>query len=141
MHDAGLGVIVAQHLHRVYRRGPRSLGSQHEIAAVDGISLRVPTGTIFGLLGPDGAGKTTTIKMLSTLIERRLGPLPEVSGTGISRDEEGSTDLTVLSAEVGDTLERMLSLLRAYPASIAGVRVSEPSPEDVFLAVVGRSFE
>jgi hypothetical protein len=93
------------------------------------------------LLGPDDAGKTTAIKMLSTLIERRLGPLPEVSGTEISCDEDGSTDLTVLCAEAGDALERMLSLPRAYPASIAGVRVSEPSPEDVFLAVVGRSFE
>lgn len=32
--------------------------------AVDGIDLRVPRGSIFGFLGPNGSGKTTTIRML-----------------------------------------------------------------------------
>ena len=32
--------------------------------AVDGINLRVPRGAIFGFLGPNGSGKTTTIRML-----------------------------------------------------------------------------
>src|SRR5689334_3295849 len=32
--------------------------------AVDGLSLRVPAGTVFGFLGPNGSGKTTTIKTL-----------------------------------------------------------------------------
>lgn len=33
--------------------------------AVDAISLTVPTGTILGIIGPSGAGKTTTIRMLT----------------------------------------------------------------------------
>jgi ABC-2 type transport system ATP-binding protein len=33
--------------------------------AVDGISLTVPTGTILGVIGPSGAGKTTTVRMLT----------------------------------------------------------------------------
>ncbi|MGH9102612.1 MAG: ABC transporter ATP-binding protein [Acidimicrobiales bacterium] len=33
-------------------------------AAVDGIDLRVPEGSVFGFLGPNGSGKTTTIRML-----------------------------------------------------------------------------
>lgn len=36
----------------------------HEVIAVDGISLNVERGEMFALVGPDGAGKTTTIRML-----------------------------------------------------------------------------
>jgi ABC-2 type transport system ATP-binding protein len=39
-----------------------------EIKAVQGVSFDVEPGEIFGLLGPTGAGKTTTISMLSTLL-------------------------------------------------------------------------
>jgi energy-coupling factor transporter ATP-binding protein EcfA2 len=34
---------------------------------LDGIDLDVPAGTIFGLLGPNGTGKTTTVQILATL--------------------------------------------------------------------------
>jgi ABC-2 type transport system ATP-binding protein len=36
--------------------------------AVAGVDLQVPRGGVHGLLGPDGAGKTTTIRMLATLL-------------------------------------------------------------------------
>ncbi len=42
-------------------------------AAVDGISLRVPSGSIYGFLGPNGAGKTTTIRLLLGLIKPSAG--------------------------------------------------------------------
>ncbi|MFD9043406.1 ATP-binding cassette domain-containing protein, partial [Streptomyces bottropensis] len=35
---------------------------------LDGIDLAVPEGTIFALLGQNGAGKTTAVKILSTLV-------------------------------------------------------------------------
>ncbi|MGI5176391.1 ATP-binding cassette domain-containing protein [Dactylosporangium sp. CA-152071] len=35
---------------------------------LDGIDLEVPRGTVFSLLGPNGSGKTTTVRILSTLI-------------------------------------------------------------------------
>jgi ABC-2 type transport system ATP-binding protein len=38
------------------------------LTAVDGLTLSAPKGEIFGLVGPDGAGKTTTLRMLSTLM-------------------------------------------------------------------------
>ncbi|MEJ5352340.1 MAG: ABC transporter ATP-binding protein [Melioribacteraceae bacterium] len=44
----------------------KSYGS---IKAVNGISLSVDKGEMFGLVGPDGAGKTTTIRILCGLIE------------------------------------------------------------------------
>lgn len=44
-----------------------------ELTAVDGLSLDIPRGEIFGLVGPDGAGKTTTLRMLSGLMDPTEG--------------------------------------------------------------------
>jgi ABC-2 type transport system ATP-binding protein len=41
--------------------------------AVDGLDLNVPRGSVYGLLGPNGSGKTTTIRLLSTLIRPDSG--------------------------------------------------------------------
>ncbi|PJE95598.1 multidrug ABC transporter ATP-binding protein [Streptomyces carminius] len=41
--------------------------------AVDGLDLSVPRGSVFGFLGPNGSGKTTTIRMLLGLIEPSAG--------------------------------------------------------------------
>jgi ABC-2 type transport system ATP-binding protein len=38
------------------------------VVAVDGLSIAIQPGEIFGLLGPDGAGKTTTIRLLSAIM-------------------------------------------------------------------------
>jgi ABC-2 type transport system ATP-binding protein len=43
------------------------------ITAVDGLNLSVHKGEIFGLLGPDGAGKTTTIRMLCAIMDPTEG--------------------------------------------------------------------
>ncbi len=41
--------------------------------AVDGIDLAVPSGAVFGFLGPNGSGKTTTIRMLLGLVAASSG--------------------------------------------------------------------
>ncbi|HYI51553.1 MAG TPA: ABC transporter ATP-binding protein [Microbacterium sp.] len=41
--------------------------------AVDGIDLAVPRGAVFGFLGPNGSGKTTTIRMLLGLLNATAG--------------------------------------------------------------------
>ena len=41
--------------------------------AVDGIDLAVPRGSVFGFLGPNGSGKTTTIRMLVGLVAANAG--------------------------------------------------------------------
>ncbi len=44
-----------------------------EVQAVEGLDLTVPKGEIFGLVGPDGAGKSTTIRMLATILKPTSG--------------------------------------------------------------------
>ena len=43
------------------------------IVAVDGLSMEVPRGHVFGLLGPNGSGKTTTMSMLLGLVRPTAG--------------------------------------------------------------------
>ena len=44
-----------------------------DVHAVDGIDLDIPAGAIFGFLGANGSGKTTTIRMLTTLLRPTAG--------------------------------------------------------------------
>lgn len=43
------------------------------LTAVDALSLTVRRGEIFGLVGPDGAGKTTTLRMLAAILDPTAG--------------------------------------------------------------------
>lgn len=50
----------------------KSFGDQQAVA---GVSLRVPRGSVFGFLGPNGSGKTTTIRMLLGLAAATSGEI------------------------------------------------------------------
>jgi ABC-2 type transport system ATP-binding protein len=54
---------------------------------LDGIDLRVPAGSVFALLGPNAAGKTTTVHILSTLIRPDAGTV-RVAGYDLARDPQ-----------------------------------------------------
>ncbi|HEX7558831.1 MAG TPA: ATP-binding cassette domain-containing protein, partial [Usitatibacter sp.] len=54
---------------------------------VDHLSLKVPSGRIYGFLGPNGSGKTTTIRMICGLLTPDEGR-GIVLGLDISRDAE-----------------------------------------------------
>lgn len=56
-----------------------------DVKAVDGLTLRIPEGMIFGLLGPNGSGKTTTINCLSGLISATSGLL-KVGGYDVQKE-------------------------------------------------------
>lgn len=47
----------------------------NDFTAVDNLSFSVPTGEVFGFLGQNGAGKSTTMRMLLTLIEPTSGSI------------------------------------------------------------------
>jgi ABC-2 type transport system ATP-binding protein len=57
------------------------------VVAVDRLSFRVNAGEIFGLVGPDGAGKTTTLRMLAGVMPPDEGAAL-VAGFDVARDPE-----------------------------------------------------
>jgi ABC-2 type transport system ATP-binding protein len=58
-----------------------------KVTAVDGLNLAVARGEIFGLVGPDGAGKTTTIRMLCAIMDPTSGSA-RVAGFDTVREPE-----------------------------------------------------
>lgn len=85
-------MLVAQHLYKTYRTrlstGKSRIlggGEWREIEAVQDLSLTIEPGQIVGLLGVNGAGKTTAIKMLTTLLSPTRGSI-EIDGVDVVRN-------------------------------------------------------
>jgi len=62
--------------------------SFRDVVAVDGLSFDVAPGELFGLVGPDGAGKTTTLRMLAGVL-KPTGGEAVVGGVSVTADPEG----------------------------------------------------
>src|SRR4030042_1022759 len=91
------------------------------LTAVDGLSVAVAEGEIFGLVGPDGAGKTTTMRLLTAIMAPTSGDA-WVGGHHIVRDAEA------IKEEIGYMSQRFglypdLSVMEniAFYADIYGV--------------------
>ena len=61
------------------------------LTAVDHLNLTVSRGEIFGLVGPDGAGKTTTLRMLCGLMDPSEGSA-WIAGHDVARDPQAVKD-------------------------------------------------
>src|SRR5438034_9666920 len=70
-----------------------------QVAAIDGLSLEVHEGEIFGLVGPDGAGKTTTMRLLTSIMDPDAGEA-WVAGHHVVRQSEA------VKAEIGYMSQR-----------------------------------
>jgi ABC-2 type transport system ATP-binding protein len=62
-----------------------------DLTAVDGLDLTVAQGEIFGLVGPDGAGKTTTLRLLCGLMDPTEGSA-RVAGHDVVRETQAVKD-------------------------------------------------
>lgn len=61
--------------------------SQKTNFAIENIDLAIPRGILFGLVGPDGAGKTTTLRILSSVMEQSSGQVT-IDGFDVRRQAE-----------------------------------------------------
>jgi len=72
-----------------------------ELTAVDNLSFEVAEGEIFGLVGPDGAGKTTTMRLLAAIMDPTAGDA-WVMDKHIVRDAEPlKDDISYMSQRFG----------------------------------------
>ena len=82
--------IIAQGLVKTYRNG--------EVRALDGLDLDVEEGTVLGLLGPNGSGKTTTVRVLATLLTPDEGSA-SVGGVDVLKHPDQVRNMIGLSGQ------------------------------------------
>uniref|UniRef100_A0A832I2W4 ABC transporter ATP-binding protein n=1 Tax=Eiseniibacteriota bacterium TaxID=2212470 RepID=A0A832I2W4_UNCEI len=71
------------------------------LTAVAGLTFDVRPGELFGLVGPDGAGKTTTLRMLAGVLPPSAGDA-EILGASVTRDpERARRDLAYMPQRFG----------------------------------------
>ncbi len=89
---------------KLTKRFSSSDNNCNEVVAVDNLSFEVKAGEIFGLVGPDGAGKSTTLRMLSSIMS-------PTSGSG----SIAGYDVIAQSTQVKEHLAYMSQKFGLYP--------------------------
>lgn len=110
------------------------------VAAVDGLSFDVQPGEIFGLVGPDGAGKTTTLRVLAGVLPPDSGSV-EVAGCDVVRDpERAKRDLSYMPQRFGLYEDLTVEENIRFYADLYHVRAADRLPrQDKLLAAAGMS--
>jgi ABC-2 type transport system ATP-binding protein len=95
------------------------------VRAVDALSIDVNAGEIFGLVGPDGAGKTTTLRMLAGILPPDAGSAA-VAGCNVIRDPEGAKhSLSYMPQRFGLYEDLTVDENIRFYADLFGVRKAE----------------
>ena len=96
-----------------------------EIIAIDDLSFSVPEGKIYGFLGQNGAGKSTMIRMLLTLIAPTSGEI-EVFGLNLRKHREEILKRIGAIIEKPDTYNYLSALDNLHIfATMSGIRLSD----------------
>jgi ABC-2 type transport system ATP-binding protein len=105
------------------------------VTAVEGLTLAVPDGSIYGFIGPNGSGKTTTLRMIMHILLPDQGQI-EVLGsadTGAARDR-----VSYLPEERGLYKKMTVRRLLRYYGQLKGRTVAELDPAiDDWMARLG----
>ena len=105
----------------------KTYGTNQEVRALDGLSLSVEEGTVLSLLGPNGSGKTTTVRVLSTLLRPDSGRATD-AGIDVLQHPQQVREIIGLSgqyAAVDETLtgwDNLVMFGRLYHLSSRGAK-------------------
>jgi ABC-2 type transport system ATP-binding protein len=98
------------------------------VTAVDHLSFYVRAGEIFGLVGPDGAGKTTTLRMLAGVLPPDEGSAT-VAGCDIAREaEKAKNELSYMPQRFGLYEDLTVEENIRFYADLFGVRPRKREP-------------
>jgi ABC-2 type transport system ATP-binding protein len=117
--------------------------------AVDGIDLAVPAGSVYGFLGPNGSGKTTTIRMLLGLIQPTAG---SYSVLGMDMPDQQADALSLVGSLVEgpafyphlsgrDNLTRLDAADRTASKSTARARIDQALDRVGLLAAADKRYK
>jgi ABC-2 type transport system ATP-binding protein len=91
--------------------------------AVDDLSLTVPTGSIYGFIGPNGSGKTTTLRMIMRILHPDRGAIRVL---GEDRLAAASDRVGYLPEERGLYRQMKVRAALRFYAELKGCRHSKP---------------
>lgn len=89
--------------------------------AVDGMDLEIRPGEIFGLVGPDGAGKTTTLRMMSGILEPSGGKARIAGFDARTEPERVKDNLAYMSQQFGLYADLTVEENATFYAELYGV--------------------
>jgi ABC-2 type transport system ATP-binding protein len=95
------------------------------VRAVDGLSFDVSVGEIFGLVGPDGAGKTTTLRMLAGILPPHAGTATVAGRDVVRHPESAKHALSYMPQRFGLYEDLTVDENIRFYADLFGVRKNE----------------
>jgi ABC-2 type transport system ATP-binding protein len=114
-------LISANNLHKNF----------HELHAVDGVSLQIPAGEVYGLVGADGAGKTTTMRLLVGALLPDQGDVTICGYDVIRKTEDARSQIGYLSQRFSMYEElTVLENIRFF-AEVRGLKSKEWLPRSL----------